>query len=52
MLFRSCRVTPCGALPQLDPRALAAFRLAEADPKEFADLLDEGLAELSALFTP
>ncbi len=46
------RITPCAALPRLDLRALAMFRLAETDPAEFVDLLDEGLAALAALFTP
>ena len=46
------RITPCGALPRLDLRALAVFRLAEADPREFVDLLDEGLAAMSAVFMP
>lgn len=46
------RIMPAAALPQVDPRTLAVFNLAGAEPQEFADILDEGLSVMAALFTP
>ncbi|WP_047960182.1 HDOD domain-containing protein [Desulfovibrio sp. TomC] len=44
------RAVPTAGLPLLDPKTLAVFNLAEADPAEFEALLDEGLSAMAALF--
>lgn len=46
------RVLPTAGLPRFEPRTLALFGLGKADPQEFADILDEGLSAMAALFTP
>ncbi|MFP5258682.1 MAG: HDOD domain-containing protein [Acidobacteriota bacterium] len=46
------RTQPAAALPRFAPRTLALFNLDKADPQEFVELLDEGLAAMAALFAP
>lgn len=44
------RALPTGALPELDPEALAAFDLGEADAAPLLAALENGLESLTALF--
>ena len=46
------RALPAAGLPVFDPRTLAVFHLAHADPQEFVDILDAELSAMAALFAP
>ena len=46
------RALPAAGLPVFDPRTLAVFHLAHADPQEFVDILDAELSAMASLFAP
>lgn len=44
------RATPAVGLPALAPSVLDRFHLEDTDPREFLELLEKGLAAMTALF--